>query len=61
LRGGPPLSRFAVWVASQECTIDISKARRELGYEPVASREDGLAELREEAAARPTSDRLRAP
>jgi nucleoside-diphosphate-sugar epimerase len=46
LRGAPPLSRFAVWVASQECTIDISKARRELGYEPVIAREDGLAELR---------------
>jgi nucleoside-diphosphate-sugar epimerase len=46
LGGEPPLSRFAVWVSSQECTIDISKARRELGYEPVVSREEGLAELR---------------
>ncbi len=46
LPGTPPLSRFAVWVGSQECTIDISKARRDLGYEPVASRADGLAELR---------------
>jgi nucleoside-diphosphate-sugar epimerase len=45
LPGAPPLSRFAVWVSSQECTIDISKARRELGYEPVVSRDDGLAEL----------------
>jgi nucleoside-diphosphate-sugar epimerase len=46
LPGAPPLSRFAAWVASQECTIDISKARRELGYEPVISRAEGLAELR---------------
>ena len=46
LPGAPPLSRFAVWVSSQECTIDISKARRELGYEPVVSRDAGLAELR---------------
>ena len=45
LPGRPPLSRFAVWVSSQECTIDISKARQELGYEPVISRDEGLAEL----------------
>jgi nucleoside-diphosphate-sugar epimerase len=45
LRGSPPLTRFAVWVSSQECTIDISRAERELGYRPVTSREDGLAEL----------------
>jgi len=43
--GSPPLTRFAVWVSSQECTIDISRAKRELGYRPVTSREDGLAEL----------------
>ncbi len=46
LPGEPPVTRFAVWASSQECTIDISKARRELGYEPVVSREQGLAELR---------------
>ena len=44
--GSPPLTRFAVWVSSQECTIDISRAERELGYRPVISREEGLAELR---------------
>jgi nucleoside-diphosphate-sugar epimerase len=43
--GNPPLTRFQVWVSSQECTIDISRAERELGYRPVMSREDGLAEL----------------
>ena len=37
--------RFATWIASQECTIDISRAERDLGYRPVKSREDGLAEL----------------
>jgi nucleoside-diphosphate-sugar epimerase len=46
LPGEPPLTRFAVWVSSQECTIDISRAREQLGYEPVRSRADGLAELR---------------
>jgi nucleoside-diphosphate-sugar epimerase len=44
--GNPPLTRFAVWVSSQECTIDISRAERELGYRPVRSRDEGLAELR---------------
>jgi nucleoside-diphosphate-sugar epimerase len=44
--GNPPLTRFAVWVSSQECTIDISRAERELSYRPVTSREEGLAELR---------------
>jgi nucleoside-diphosphate-sugar epimerase len=46
LPGRPPVTRFAYWVSSQECTINIDKARSELGYEPVRSRADGLAELR---------------
>jgi nucleoside-diphosphate-sugar epimerase len=46
LPGSPPLSRFSSWVLTQECTIDISKARQQLGYEPVISRDEGLAELR---------------
>ena len=49
LPGRPPLTRFAVWASSQECTIDTSKARAELGYAPVLARADGLAELREES------------
>jgi nucleoside-diphosphate-sugar epimerase len=43
--GAPPLTRFAVWVASQECTLDTSRAREQLGYEPRTTREEGLAEL----------------
>jgi nucleoside-diphosphate-sugar epimerase len=43
--GQPPLTRFAVWVSSKECTLDISRARTELGYEPVKTREAGLTEL----------------
>lgn len=46
LPGRPPLSRFAYWVTSQECTLNDAKARRELGYRPVTSRADGVAELR---------------
>jgi nucleoside-diphosphate-sugar epimerase len=51
LRGSPPLTRFSYWVSALETTIDISKARSELGYEPRKSKEDGMAELREDAAA----------
>jgi len=43
--GRPPATRFSVWVSSQECTIDIGRAERELGYRPIKSREEGLAEL----------------
>jgi nucleoside-diphosphate-sugar epimerase len=46
LPGRPPLARFTLWVLTQECTIDDSKARAELGYSPKVSREQGLAELR---------------
>ncbi|WP_086823103.1 NAD(P)-dependent oxidoreductase [Allokutzneria sp. NRRL B-24872] len=41
------VDRMAAWVSGQECTIDIAKARSELGYAPVRSLADGLAELRE--------------
>ncbi|MFL5870065.1 MAG: NAD-dependent epimerase/dehydratase family protein [Solirubrobacterales bacterium] len=47
LSGEPPITRFAVWISSQECTIKIDKARAELGYEPIKDRETGLAELRD--------------
>ena len=50
LRGEPPITRFAVWAASLDCTIDISKARSELGYEPVKTIPEGLAELRAASA-----------
>jgi nucleoside-diphosphate-sugar epimerase len=46
LRGEPPVTRLALWLSSQECTIDISKARAELGYEPIRTRAEGMAELR---------------
>lgn len=46
LPGRPPLTRFGYWVSSQECTINIDKARQQLGYAPVRSRAEGLAELR---------------
>jgi nucleoside-diphosphate-sugar epimerase len=32
-------------VSSLETTIDISRAREELGYEPVRTRDEGIDEL----------------
>ncbi len=46
LPGRPPVTRFTSWVSSQECTIRIDKARSELGYTPVKTKAEGLAELR---------------
>jgi nucleoside-diphosphate-sugar epimerase len=45
LSASPPLTRMAVWVSSLETTIDISLARRELGYEPVRTIDEGLQEM----------------
>jgi nucleoside-diphosphate-sugar epimerase len=45
LPGAPPVTRFAVWATGLECTLDDSRARADLGYAPVISREAGLAGL----------------
>jgi nucleoside-diphosphate-sugar epimerase len=45
LSGDPPMTTFRSWLLTQECTIDIAKARKELGYVPVVTHEQGLAEL----------------
>ncbi|HSS03557.1 MAG TPA: NAD-dependent epimerase/dehydratase family protein [Solirubrobacterales bacterium] len=45
LPGDPPMTTFRSWLLTQECTIDISKARTELGYSPIVTHEQGLAEL----------------
>ena len=50
LRGAPPLARFALWVSALECTLDDTKARDQLGYQPVVSRDHGLTELQASAA-----------
>ena len=49
LGGTPPITRIAYWLSAQECTLDISRARDELGYEPVRSRAEGMQELRDAA------------
>jgi nucleoside-diphosphate-sugar epimerase len=45
LPGRPPVTRLAVWVSALETTIDITRARTELGYEPVRTIDQGLEEL----------------
>ncbi len=45
LPGEPPIARFTVWASGLECTIDDSKAREQLGYRPVMTRDHGLTEL----------------
>jgi nucleoside-diphosphate-sugar epimerase len=59
LRGQPPVTRLAYWLAALETTIDISRARAELGYEPVRTIPDGMAELRarSERAPEPSAPR----
>lgn len=45
LPGAPPMTRLVYWLSALETTIDITRAREELGYEPVRTIDDGLAEL----------------
>jgi nucleoside-diphosphate-sugar epimerase len=47
LKGAPPLTRMTCWVTGLECTLDDSAARRDLGYVPVVTREQGLEQLAE--------------
>jgi len=46
LKSEPPLTYFAAAMASSECTIRIDKARAALGYEPIITQEEGLAQLK---------------
>lgn len=50
LRGQPPLTPSYVYLFGLPMTIDDSKAREELGYEPPVSRAEGLEAVRAEHA-----------
>jgi nucleoside-diphosphate-sugar epimerase len=52
LKGQPPLTRTAMALIGEEVTVVDAKARRELGYQGLVSREAGLAELAAEHARR---------
>lgn len=49
LPGPPPISRLVVALFGSPVTISDAKARRELGYVGLVTREAGLAEMREQA------------
>jgi nucleoside-diphosphate-sugar epimerase len=44
--GEPPLTQTMITLMGTQVTVKDDKARRQLGYEPVISREQGLAELK---------------
>ena len=43
LKGEPPLTRYTYYLLRYSQTLDISKAREELGYEPRLSIKEGIA------------------
>ncbi len=45
IQSEPPLTRHAAGVMACECTLRIDKAKRELGYHPLLSVAEGLADL----------------
>ena len=44
-RQSPPISRYALSLLTLDATYDLSAARRDLGYAPVTTQEQGLARL----------------
>ena len=45
LKSKPPLVRFTANIMSRDCTLTDAKARREMGYNPPTSIDDGLKAL----------------
>ncbi len=45
LKGEPPLTRFGAMIMSRDSVLSDAKARRELGYAPVVSVEEGMRQL----------------
>src|SRR6185369_11238547 len=43
--GGPPITRALVRMTGREFTVSDRKARNELGYAPIVSRDDGVRQL----------------
>jgi nucleoside-diphosphate-sugar epimerase len=48
LKGRPPLTRFAANIMSRDCVLIDAKARREMGYAPPFTIDDGLAAVSSE-------------
>ncbi len=45
LKGEPPITRQMLQLIGKDFTVDISRARAELGYAPVLAPEDGLRQM----------------
>lgn len=45
IESDPPLTRLAAAMLANDCTVRTGKARDELGYRPVISRDEGLRQL----------------
>ncbi|WP_236605023.1 NAD-dependent epimerase/dehydratase family protein [Sandaracinus amylolyticus] len=62
LRSTPPMTRFAIDMMSSTVTVSTKKAREELGYAPIVTYQEGLAELRaERTTRRPTTSTASVP
>jgi len=48
LKSAPPITRFAANITSRTGTINISKAKRELGYQPIVTVQQGMEAMRKE-------------
>jgi nucleoside-diphosphate-sugar epimerase len=51
LSSTPPLTRHAIDLMCCDCTLNINKSEKELGYRPVVSVVEGLRQLNEQSAA----------
>ncbi len=45
IKSAPPITKFTAHIMSRECTLIDKKARADLGYKPVISREEALLNL----------------
>jgi nucleoside-diphosphate-sugar epimerase len=47
LKGEPPVTRFGAMIMSRDSVLNDAKARRDMGYAPLISVEEGLRQLRQ--------------
>ncbi|TGK33430.1 NAD-dependent epimerase/dehydratase family protein [Leptospira gomenensis] len=45
IKNEPPLTRFGANIMSRDCTIKIDNAKRDLGYRPIVSVEEGMKQM----------------
>lgn len=49
IKKAPPITKFTANIMSADCTINLAKAKEELGYHPVISVQEGLEQLKTQA------------